>query len=68
LFLRRRLFSCPAKVLHCNWRAFSIVNPLYFFPKIFRRRADRNSERAYGARATRRPPPSPRCRAGRPCG
>src|ERR1700684_361454 len=29
-FLRRRLFRCSFKALHCNWRQFSIVNPLYF--------------------------------------
>src|SRR5215467_3156611 len=35
LFLRRRLFSRRRKTLHCNWRTFSIVDRLYFFPKIF---------------------------------
>src|SRR5262249_34886244 len=33
LFLRRRLFSSPRKALACNWRAFSIVNRLYFSKK-----------------------------------
>jgi hypothetical protein len=32
LLLRRRLFCRPAKALHCIWRAFSIVDRLYFFP------------------------------------
>ena len=32
LFLRRRLFPRPRKALHCNWRAFSIVDRLYFSP------------------------------------
>jgi hypothetical protein len=35
LFLRRRIFSSLRKALHCNWRAFSIVDRLYFFSKIF---------------------------------
>jgi len=30
LFLRRRLFSRRRKGLHCNWRAFSPVDRLYF--------------------------------------
>jgi hypothetical protein len=30
LFLRRRLFPRPRKALHCNWRAFSPVDRLYF--------------------------------------
>jgi hypothetical protein len=37
LFLRRRIFSSLRKALHCNWRAFSIVDRLYFFSKIFGR-------------------------------
>src|SRR4029077_14405695 len=30
LFLRRRLFPHRRKALHCNWRAFSIADRLYF--------------------------------------
>src|SRR5215472_2604848 len=33
LFLRRRLFLSPRKALHCNWRAFSIADRLYFSRK-----------------------------------
>jgi hypothetical protein len=33
LFLRRGLFSRHRKALHCNWRAFSIADRLYFFGK-----------------------------------
>src|SRR5262249_52670118 len=44
LFLRRRIFRSLRKGLHCNWRAFSIVNPLYFSKKIFRRRATRDRD------------------------
>ena len=35
LFPRRRLFPCLCKGLHCNWRAFSIVDRLYFSGKFF---------------------------------
>src|ERR1041385_6265002 len=35
LFLRRRVFSSLRKALHCSWRAFSIVDRLYFFRKNF---------------------------------
>src|SRR5262249_23690804 len=41
LFLRRRIFASLRKALHCNWRVFSIVNPLYSSRKIFPRRARR---------------------------
>ena len=30
LFLRRRIFCRRRKALHCNWRAFSIADRLYF--------------------------------------
>jgi hypothetical protein len=33
LFLRQRLFSRSHKALHCNCRAFSIVDRLYFFAR-----------------------------------
>src|SRR5262249_55537571 len=38
LFLRRRFFSSLRKALHCNWRAFSPVNRLYFSEKFSDRR------------------------------
>src|SRR5262249_6641959 len=39
LFLRRRIFSRPREALHCNCRAFSIVDRLYFSQKFSLARA-----------------------------
>src|SRR5262249_40748886 len=67
LFLRRRLFSSSRKALHCNWRAFFIVDRLYFSknfwtaPPTARRRGSGAGTRARCPRERRsRCPATPR--------
>src|SRR5689334_9865038 len=56
LFLRRRIFTSLGKALHCNWRASSIVNRLYFFRKNFCPRSTPPEGRGGTARGQLSPP------------